>query len=76
MPSAFSEICNGNTLSVAKYQVAFRTLTVIRYDSVVLRLTTETRKRIFKRFLKAPQKKPKVKSKLTGMIVNYIKFMA
>ena len=53
--SEFFEICNGNILSVTKYKVAFRILTVIGYDSVVLRLIAETiRKRIFKRFLQAP----------------------
>ena len=54
-PSEFSEICNENLLSFTKYKVAFSILTVISYDSVVLRLIAETRrKRIFKRFLQAP----------------------
>ena len=54
-PSEFSEICNGNVLSVTNYKVAIRVLTVISYDSVVLGLIAETRrKRIFKRFLQAP----------------------
>ena len=54
-PSEFSEICNGNILSVRKYKFAFRIFTVINYDSVVLRLIAETRRKcIFKRFLQAP----------------------
>ena len=53
--SDFIKICNGNIFSVTKYKVAFRILTVISYDSVVLRLIAETkRKRIFERFLEAP----------------------
>ena len=36
--SEFFEICNSNILSVTKYKVAFRILTVISYDSAVLRL--------------------------------------
>ena len=52
--SEFSEICNGNLLSFTKYKVPFNILTVISYDSVVLRLIAETRrKRVSKRFLQA-----------------------
>ena len=53
--SEFSEICNGKVLFVANYKVAFSILTGISYDSVVVTLMAETRrKRIFKMFLQAP----------------------
>ena len=39
--SEFSEICNGIVLFVIKYKVAFRILTVMSYDSVVLTLIAE-----------------------------------
>ena len=37
----FSEICNGELLFVTKCKVSFNMLTVISYDLVVLRLTSE-----------------------------------
>ena len=53
--SEFSEDCNGNIRSFTKYKVAFRILTIISYDSVVLRLIAEARRKsIFKIFLKVP----------------------
>ena len=49
--SNFLEICNGKIVFVTKYTVALNILIVISYDSVVLSLIDEKRrKRIFKVF--------------------------
>ena len=49
--SNFLEICNGKIAFVTKYTVALNILIVISYDSVVLSLIDEKRrKRIFKVF--------------------------